>query len=197
AWLIRRLVLLHFGHRFQFSETGSLVAAVADQRNAALPRGQRHGRRQQMRNERRPAHHVVVGKSWLYAQVFRRRKRRQIMVGRPDEQAVDIRQRQPCLAERAGGGVGPDVPGAYAGARSGRAQACPHNSGGTAQRIGSVHCTASVAGSNTTNHAESALSGADTMRARTRIPIRTAPGASPSTRLIMRGPSSRSTSTTL
>src|SRR5690606_36452354 len=183
--------------RFQFAETGALVAAVADQCNVALPRGQRHSRRQQVRNERRRSHHVVVGETWLYAQVFRRRERRQIMIGGPDEQAIDICQRQPCLAQRAGGGIGHDVQGAQAGAWARRAQACPDDSGGSAQRIGSAHCKVSVTGSNTTNHAESALSGADTMRARTRIPIRTASGASPSTRLIMRGPSSRSTSTTL
>src|SRR4051794_9443927 len=136
--------------------------------------------------EGRAAGAVVIGMHALAdAQVFGESESAHGVVGQGDEQRVDLARREGGMRECLRARRRSQVHGAEA-RRFAEAEGCGTDDGGCS----ALHASASAATNTTTGPASSC-----TMRACTRRPMGTL--SKPSTRLNTRGPSSRSTRTTL
>ncbi len=210
-----RLVGIFVGLRVQKAPRGlallaaeggrALRAAVAHQHGLALPGLQRADRRQQVGNEAAAAYHGAVHIGRVDAQVLDHRHGPHAGVDAAGRQAVDVLHGQTgvcdgCLrgahqerhvvhARRLAAAIG-----GSAGNRHAAAQVAVHGGGVEGGLRNAAHaappCTAGV---NSTRPRPSFCA----TWACTRRPMVTSSGARPSTRLIMRTPSSRSISATL
>ncbi len=183
--LVGGLVHLLLAHRDQPPAGAALVRAVADQRRVALPGRQRHRGAQQMRLEARPADIGAVLHPRLDAQILRHRQGRERVRAGRRIQPVDVAEREPRIGDRRQRRFRHQL---------GRGPIRCHSGAGAAdaddrRRPPQTHFA--LSGSNTTNGAPSS----STIRAVTRVPIGTV--STPSTRDIIRGPSSRSISAML
>jgi len=193
ARLVGRFVQGRFGHRLELAKAGALVAAVADQRHFALAGVQRHGGGEKVAHIRRAADHGGFAELGMDAQIFGHRQTGEEVVGRAGEQAIDIGQLQAGIGQRAVHRFAQNFERAATGGHGHAAQAGAHDGGRAAQRRYGAHAVASC-GMKTSSLP---LAGSSITRARTRMPMRTCSGGTPSMRDISRGPSARSTSATL
>ncbi len=187
-----RIELLAHAPDLGAAERGrALRAAVADQHGIALAGGQRVQRRHQMRHEARAAQHGAVDERRADAQVFDHRHgpHRRGHAGRAD--AIDVAHRQARVRHGALRRLHQDF---HFGKARGLSEARVAHAGhrhGAAQFV--QRHAASLLGTKTTTPRPSCWITC----ARTAMPMRTASGATPSTRLINRTPSCRSISATL
>ena len=128
--------------------------------------------------------------AWIYAQVFAQCQREHPALRGGAEQALHILQAQAAVVQGALNALGHEVQRRHATGHFAQVGFRHPDDGAAAAFHG-----ASPASSNSGRGASSPAWG--TMRARTLMPIRTSSGAIPSTRDIMRKPSSTSISATL
>ncbi|CPN79038.1 Uncharacterised protein [Bordetella pertussis] len=187
----------------QLARPAALVAAVRDERHVAQARLQRQGGVNRVGQEGRTAGAVVVGQARRDAEVLRETQARHEIVGQADEQAIDIGGRQAHAVERLHAGAHRQVQRRQTRRLADAIGGASHDRGLAARKALLDHCAAlpwpmpasdGPAGSNTTSGSPAS---SRMMRARTAIPTCTSSGPMPSTRLIMRGPSSSSTRQTL
>ena len=176
----------------QVAGGAALVAAVGDQRDVAQAGIERQRRQDRVHLERGAAGAVVVREARLDAQVFGQGQAGQGVSGSTTNRPSTSEGLQPGLGERPHAGRAARSielsPGASP-SRRWRRRRSPSCRAGNGPRS-CVHPPAGV------EHDQRLVVLAP-MRACTAMPMCTASGAMPSTRLIMRGPSARSTSATL
>ncbi len=169
----------------------ALRAAVADQHRVALARGQRMQRRHQVRHEAGPAQHGAVDERGADAQVFDHRHGPHRGRDAGGAQAVDVAHRQARVRDGALRRLDQDFHFGKASGLSQAGVAYPGHRDGAAQFV--QRHGASLLGTKTTSPRPSCWITC----ARTPMPMRTASGATPSTRLMSLTPSCRSISATL